>query len=209
MTAPNAGCSSWGPDTQQLSLQATFPSQQGTCSNTRYMFAGCLHILLLRCTIHPISQTTSEYGSCSNQSSMTIFNTCPNPQATFSAVEAQGSCPLCAEQAGTRLKMITLEAHISRLQADIKAHRANRGGSRNGQSASAMKGEIAKAELQRAKESLKALTRSFDSYGGGPGMDLLGLRATYEPGIFNKVASSCSWSGCDEDNKLWGWGLDA
>jgi hypothetical protein len=208
MTAPTAGCSSWGPDTNQLSLQVNI-TPSTTCANIRYMFTGCLHILLLRCPIHPVSQATGEYGSPSDQSSKTFFNTCPNPQATFSAVEAQGSCPLCAEQAETRMKMITLEGHITRLQADIKAHRANRGGSRNGVSASAMIGEIAKAELQRAKESLRALTRSFDSCGGGPGMDLLGLRATYEPGKFNQVAGSCSWSGCDEDNKLWGWGLDA
>jgi len=206
MTALNAG--SWGPDTKHLSLQVII-TPPTTCANIRYMFAGYLHILLLRCPIHPISQATGEYGSHSNQTSKTFFNTCPNPRATFSAVEAPGSCPLCAEQAETRLKMLTLEAHIARLQADIKAHRANRGGSRTGVSASAMIGEIAKAELQRAKESLGVLARSFDSYGGGPGMDLLGLRATYEPSKFNQVASSCSWSGCDEDNKLWGWGLDA
>ena len=94
------------------------------------------------------------------------------------------------------------------LEADIKQARVNRGGSRNGVSPFAMKGEIAKAELQRAKEALKALTRSFDPCGGGPGMDSLGLRATYEPGRFREVASTCSWKACPED-QLWGWGLDA
>jgi len=191
MSASNAG--SFGPSPQQLSLQVSFPTQT-TCSNIRYMFAGCLHILLLRCAVHPVSQATGEYGS--NTSSKPLFNTCPNPQATFSAIEAQGSCPLCAEQAATRLKMLNLEAHITSLEADIKQARANRGGSRNGMSPFAMKGEIAKAELQRAKEALKALTRSFDPCGGGPGMDSLGLRATYEPGRFREVASSCSWKAC-------------
>jgi hypothetical protein len=205
MTAPNAGCSNWDPDPQHLSLQVTFPPPT-TCANVRYIFTGCLHILLLRGPIHPVSQATGEYGSPSNNSSKTLFNTCPNPKETSSAVEAQGSCPLCAEQAGTRLNMINLEAHIGRLEADIKQCRANRGGSRTGLSISSMKGDIAKAELQRAKEALKALTRSFDSYGGGPGMDSLGLRATYEPGRFNEVADSCSWKGCEEDD-LWGWGL--
>lgn len=62
MTAPNAGCSSWGPDTQQLSLQVNI-TPSTTCANIRYMFTGCLHILLLRCPIHPVSQATGEYGS--------------------------------------------------------------------------------------------------------------------------------------------------
>ena len=158
MSASNAG--SFGPSPQQLSLQVSFPTQT-TCSNIRYMFAGCLHILLLRCAVHPVSQATGEYGS--NTSSKPLFNTCPNPQATFSAIEAQGSCPLCAEQAATRLKMLNLETRITSLEADIKQARANRGGSRNGMSPFAMKGEIAKAELQRAKEALKALTRTGET----------------------------------------------
>jgi hypothetical protein len=203
MSASNAG--SWGPIPQQLSLQVSFPTQT-TCSNIRYMFAGCLHILLLCCAVHPVSQATGEYGS--NTSSKSLFNTCPNPQPTFSAVEAQGSCPLCAEQATTRLKMLNLEAHITSLEADIKQGRANRGGSRTGLSPLTMKADIAKAELQRAKEALKALIRSFDPCGGGPGMDSLGLRATYEPGRLKEVADSCSWKSCPED-QLWGWGLDA
>jgi len=204
---PTTNACSWGPDPQQLSLQVTFPTQT-TCGNTRYMFKGCLHTLLLRCAVHPVCQATGEYGSPSNTSSKTLFNTCPNPQATFSAVEAPGSCPVCADQAATRLKMLNLEAHISLLEADIKQCRANRGGSRTGLSPFSMKGDIAKAELQRAKEAHKALTRSFDSCGGGPGMDLLGLRATYEPGRFMEVTDSCSWKACPED-QLWGWGLDA
>jgi hypothetical protein len=188
-----------GPLPQQLSLQVTFPSPT-TCSNTRYMFTGCLHILLLRCPIHPVSQSTAEYGSPSTTSSKTLFNTCPNPRATFSAIEAQGSCPLCAEQAATRLRILNLEAHIARLQADIKECRNNRGGSRTGLSPFTMKGEIAKAELQRAEEAHRGLVRSFDPCGGGPGINSLGLRATYEPGRFREVvADSCSWRACLED----------
>jgi hypothetical protein len=199
MTAPSAGCSTWGPSPQQLSLQVTFPSPT-TCSNTRYMFTGYLHILLLRCPIHPVSQSTAEYGSPSTTSSKTLFNTCPNPRATFSAIEAQGSCPLCAEQAATRLRILNLEAHIARLQADIKECRNNRGGSRTGLSPFTMKGEIAKAELQRAEEAHRGLVRSFDPCGGGPGINSLGLRATYEPGRFREVvADSCSWRACLED----------
>jgi hypothetical protein len=206
MTAPSAGCSTWGPSPQHLSLQVTFPCPT-TCSNIRYMFTGCLHILLLRCPIHPVSQATGDYGSPSNTSSKTLFNTCPDPQATFSAIEAPGSCPLCAEQAVTRLRLLNLEAHIARLQADIKECRNNRGGSRTSLSPFSMKSEIAKAELQRAKEAHRSLNRSFDPCGGGPGMDSLGLRATYEPGRFREVvADSCSWTACPED-QLWGWDL--
>jgi len=203
MTVLGVGSPKWGPDTQELSLKVTFPTQITQCSNVRYMFAGCLHILLLRCTQHPICRQTVEYGTCTD-SEFTLFNTCPNPRKTFSAVEAPGSCPVCADQADTRLKIIDLEARIAHLQAEIKQCRAARGG----MSFSSMRSELLKAELQRAKEANQALIRSFDACGGGPGMDVLGLRASYEPGKFNKVASPW-WGGCEGDDRLWGWGLDS
>jgi len=206
MTAPGgSGSPKWGPDPQELSLKVIFPTQP-TCSNIRYMFAGCLHILLLRCSQHPFCQETVKYGTCTNDSPKTLFNTCPNPKETFSAMEVAGSCPVCAAQAETRLKMINLEAKICHLQQEIKQCRASRG---NMHFSSSMRSEILKAELQRANEALRTLERSFDFCGGGPGMDSLGLRASYEPGKFRKVAAPCWWGGCEEDNKLWGWGLDA
>lgn len=120
----------WSPSPQDLTLKATFPSQQNQnptcCSNIRYTFAGCLHILLLRCTVHPVSQETSEYGTYQS-SSNAFFNTCPDPRATFSAVEAAGSCPVCAGQAAIRLKMIEIESRIGDLEQEIKLSCEQRG----------------------------------------------------------------------------------
>ena len=103
--------------------------------------------------------------------------------------------------------MLEIESRIGDLEQEIKLCRASRGG--NSLSFSSLRGDVLKSELQRAKEALAALVRGFDPCGGGPGLDVLGLRESYDPARAGRVQEPCWWGGCDgEDAKLWAWGME-
>lgn len=53
------------------------------CTNTRYTYAACAHVYLVRCSAHRVDKNS---GSC----------TCPDPRAGFVAIERSTACPSCS-----------------------------------------------------------------------------------------------------------------
>lgn len=103
--------------------------------------------------------------------------------------------------------MLEIESRIGDLEQEIKLCRASRGG--NSLSFSSLRGDVLKAALQRAKEALGGLVRGFDPCGGGSGLDVLGLRESYDPAMAGRVKGPGWWGGCEgEDGKLWAWGME-
>lgn len=157
------------------------------CANTRRMFAGCTHICLQRCSVHPTDPLSLE-------------NTCPNPKATFSAAISESSCPRCASQSDIRAEISRLNDRIGALGAATKQDLVSR---REAVTHCTMKSSVLKAELQRTKEELQAVEKMFDGSGGGPGLEVIGLRSD-NPEDFAEVFC---WFPCEAEN-LWGWELD-
>lgn len=189
------------PHSQAADIASLPTPKQGVCANTRYKFAGCGHVCLQRCTIHPVNLET-------------LKNSCPDPRAGFSSVTLQRECPKCTARHNPPADIVKMEKTLSQLTEDKAQNHEKRKGLAGGSlapqevertlQACKAKNDVLIAQIQRTSEALKVAREDYESSVGDFGFEMIGMAfgTNYgDPEDFSWIM----WVSCDSPSHVWEW----